>query len=48
MCIRDSPLTVEVGAPIEMASLAFEDQQQYVANVQEAVVALKAKWHQNG
>ncbi len=48
LVFKNHSLIVEVGVPIEAASFAFTDQQQYVANVQEAVVALKAKWHQNG
>jgi 1-acyl-sn-glycerol-3-phosphate acyltransferase len=48
LVLKNHPLIVEVGAPIKTASLTFEDRQQYVANVQEAVVALKAKWQENG
>ena len=48
LVLKNHPLIVEVGAPIETASLTFEDRQQYVTNVQEAVVALKAKWQENG
>ncbi len=47
LVLNNRPLTVEVGMPIETAPLSFEDRNQYVTNVHEAVVALKDKWRTN-